>query len=98
MRLQAGDVIPKTPPQQGLQIIDFANHSPYEVYVSAEEIAKGFYNRLFALQGERKTYWTGAAWVTHSSAAIWDFTDRLVEGMWAEDEEGGPAQVSVEAQ
>ncbi|KAL8959555.1 MAG: hypothetical protein Q9183_005609 [Haloplaca sp. 2 TL-2023] len=96
-RLREGGVIPQIPsPQQELEIIDFANHSPYEVYVSAEEIEKGFYNRLFGLQGERKTYWTGAAWVTHSSAAIWNFTDGLVERMWADDD--GPAEVPVDTE
>lgn len=62
--------------------MDFTSHTPYEVYVPAEEIEKGFYTKLSGLQGERNTYWTGAAFVTHSSVAIWNFTDGLVEGMW----------------
>ncbi|KAL9583690.1 MAG: hypothetical protein Q9212_002556 [Teloschistes hypoglaucus] len=81
-RLSAAGTLPKGAGKD-LSLIDFTSHSPYEVYVSSDEIAKGFYNKLFALQGQRNTYWTGAAFVTHSSAAIWNFTDQLVTKMWA---------------
>ncbi|KAL8659922.1 MAG: hypothetical protein Q9202_006903 [Teloschistes flavicans] len=81
-RLSAAGTLPKNAGKK-LELIDFTSHSPYEVYVSSDEIAKGFYNKLFALQGQRNTYWTGAAFVTHSSAAIWNFTDQLVTKMWA---------------
>ena len=81
-----GSIPPKSPgTAEPLEIIDFTNHSPYEVYVSSEQIAKGFYNKLFALQGHRNTYWTGAAFVTHSSAAIWNYTDLLMTKMWSLD-------------
>ena len=78
-KTQSGAAVPN--------IIDFTSHTPYEVYVSSDEIKKGFYNKLFALQGQRNTYWTGAAFVTHSSAAIWNYTDQLVDGMWKENSE-----------
>ena len=82
-RLREQGVLPKQG-QQRLEIIDFTSHTPYEVYVSSEEIAQGFYKRLFGLQGQKQTYWTGAAFVTHSSPAIWNFTGQLVEAMWAD--------------
>ena len=83
-RLRSKGTIPTTiGPAKALDIIQYSNHSPYEVYVSSDEIAKGFYSKLFALQGQRNTYWTGAAFVTHSSAAIWNFTDQLVTNMWS---------------
>ncbi|KAI4092380.1 MAG: hypothetical protein L6R37_007579 [Teloschistes peruensis] len=81
-RLSAAGTLSKSA-GKNLNLVGFTSHSPYEVYVSSDEIAKGFYNKLFALQGQRNTYWTGAAFVTHSSAAIWNFTDQLVTGMWA---------------
>ena len=84
-RLGAAGTIPKpSGERQALQLIDFSSHTPYEVYVTSDQIAKGFYNRLFALQGQRNTYWTGAAFVTHSSAAIWNYTDQLVTKIWSE--------------
>ncbi|KAL8690615.1 MAG: hypothetical protein Q9218_003980 [Villophora microphyllina] len=81
-RLSATNILPKGA-GKNLNLIDFSSHSPYEVYVDSDQIAKGFYNKLFALQGQRNTYWTGAAFVTHSSAAIWNFTDHLVTNMWS---------------
>lgn len=81
-RMQATSFIPKST-HLGPNIIDFTSHTPYEVFVSSDEIAKGFYNKLFALQGQRNTYWTGAAFVTQSSPAIWNYTDQLVESIWS---------------
>jgi len=56
----------------------FSGHTPFEVYVPASAIASGFYNRLFALQGRKNTYWTGAAFVTHDSTLIWQYTETLL--------------------
>ena len=84
-RLRATGTIPgSSEAADKFNIIDFSSHTPYEVYVSSDQIAKGFYNKLFALQGQRNTYWTGAAFVTHNSAAIWNYTDQLVTKMWSE--------------
>lgn len=84
-RLRATGTIPgSSEAADKFNIIDFSSHTPYEVYVSWDQIAKGFYKKLFALQGQRNTYWTGAAFVTHNSAAIWNYTDQLVTKMWSE--------------
>ena len=84
-RLRAAGSIPgSSEAAKTSNIIDFSTHTPYEVYVSSDQIAKGFYNKLFALQGQRNTYWTGAAFVTHNSAAIWNYTDQLVTRIWSE--------------
>ncbi len=86
-RLRAQGSIPKSSgAAKALEIIDFSSHTPYEVFVPSDQIAKGLYNKLFALQGQKNTYWTGAAFVTHSSAAIWNYTDQLVTKIWS----GGP--------
>ena len=51
--------------------VAFANHSPFELVVSADEISTGFYGRLNALQGHRNTFYTGAAFSAHDSSVIW---------------------------
>ncbi|KAK7408946.1 hypothetical protein QQX98_008890 [Neonectria punicea] len=55
-----------------------SNHAPYNVRVSAKEIAHGFYGKLLALEGSRNTYWTGAAFAGHNSGAIWTWNEGTV--------------------
>ncbi|KAI0021950.1 FAD/NAD(P)-binding domain-containing protein [Xylariomycetidae sp. FL0641] len=56
----------------------FSQHVPFNLMVSNDAIQAGFYDNLFDLQGERNTFYTGAAWVTQSSSAIWDYTDHYL--------------------
>lgn len=56
----------------------FSSHTPYGLTVSTEAIKDGFYSKLYALQGERKTYWSGAAFLTHCSSTLWAFTEALL--------------------
>ncbi|KAL2862575.1 amine oxidase, flavin-containing superfamily [Aspergillus lucknowensis] len=60
------------------EILAYGNHSPFNLFVPAEAIARGFYRNLYSLQGNRRTYYTGAAWHAHDSAALWKFTERLL--------------------
>ena len=60
------------------RIVAFSNHSPYFLTVSVDAIKNGFYNELNSLQGERNTYFTGAAWQTSDSTAIWSFTETQI--------------------
>ncbi|KAL8784377.1 MAG: hypothetical protein Q9195_009073 [Heterodermia aff. obscurata] len=80
-RMRARNILPPSPAAE-LKILNLTAHTPYEVYVSSEEIGKGFYTKLFELQGQRNTYWSGAAFVTHNSAAVWNYTDSVVERMF----------------
>lgn len=73
-RLQAAGTIPATDPA----FADYASHTPYELTVSAPDIAAGFYSSLYGLQGRRSTYWNGAAFQAHDSALIWQFTETLL--------------------
>lgn len=82
-RLQNAGTIPPKASMGKFEIVAFSDHSPYEVYVSSDQISRGFYNRLFELQGQKNTYWSGAAFVTHSSPAVWQFTDELVTSIWS---------------
>ncbi|KAG8166751.1 hypothetical protein KVR01_002440 [Diaporthe batatas] len=43
-------------------VVAFANHGSTVPKVSPEELSAGFFNKLYALQGQRSTYWTGLAW------------------------------------
>jgi len=55
-----------------------ANHAPFELHVSAKEIGDGFFEDLRQLEGERNTYWTGAAFAGHNSGLIWEWNEAVV--------------------
>jgi len=59
------------------------SHSPFELHVSATTIAGGFYRRLYGLQGRNRTFYNGAAFVTHDSGVIWRFTEGLLPAIAA---------------
>lgn len=68
------------------EFVEFNSHNPFHFTVSPEEILGGFYDRMEALQGQRKTWFTGAAWSKPASSAIWNFTEYqilpgLMEGL-----------------
>lgn len=65
----------KSPKGTKPEIVQFNDHSPYELTVSVDAIKNGFYNQANALQGQTNTWWTGAAWESHDSSAIWNFTE-----------------------
>ncbi|KAI0143936.1 FAD/NAD(P)-binding domain-containing protein [Hypoxylon sp. NC0597] len=56
----------------------FASHAPFNLMVSNEAIRDGFYKKLFALQGQRHTFYNGAAWHTQDSSVIWQFTEDYI--------------------
>lgn len=56
-----------------------ANHSPYQLTVSTDAIKKGFYRELNTLQGIRGTFYIGAAFESHNTPQIWDFTETLLQ-------------------
>jgi hypothetical protein len=57
------------------EFVGFNNHSPFELTVSTDAIQNGFYQQLNALQGQWRTWWTGASWQAHDSSIIWNFTE-----------------------
>ncbi|KAI9773670.1 MAG: hypothetical protein M1840_006944 [Geoglossum simile] len=71
-RLKA--TLPTTTPEFAV----FSNHSPFLMWVPSNAIAAGFYRNLGALQGHRRTFYTGAAFHTHDSSALWEFTEALL--------------------
>ncbi|KAL3426570.1 FAD dependent oxidoreductase [Phlyctema vagabunda] len=60
------------------EIVFYSNHARFELHVGSQAIRDGFYAKLYDLQGERKTFYTGAAWHTHDSSYIWKFTEALL--------------------
>jgi hypothetical protein len=61
----------------------FSSHTPYGLTVSADAIKNGFYTKLYALQGQRNTFWTGAAFTAHDSSLLWVFTEGILLAMAA---------------
>jgi hypothetical protein len=57
---------------------DFTAHAPFHMTVSARDIGAGFYSKLNALQGQNRTFYTGAAFQTNDSSLIWRFTEELL--------------------
>ena len=58
--------------------VAFTAHTPFNLMVSNEAIANGFYERLYALNGQRNTFYNGAAWQTQDSNEIWEYTESYV--------------------
>ena len=63
------------------EFADFASHTPFELTVPKETIEGGFYKSLYALQGTRETWYTGAAWHTHDTSLLWVFTEGVLQGV-----------------
>jgi hypothetical protein len=61
----------------------FKNHSPYSLVASPRQIRNGFYRDLALLQGRNATFYSGAAFQTHNSAAIWAHLEELLPTMFA---------------
>jgi len=67
------------PPVNGTpEFVGFNAHNPFELQVSVDAIKEGFYTDLLGLQGKRNTFYTGAAWESQNSAAIWNYTEAHV--------------------
>ncbi|CAJ2513094.1 Uu.00g012130.m01.CDS01 [Anthostomella pinea] len=60
------------------EIVALANHSPYGLHMEVDDVKPGYYQKMYNLQGHLNTYWTGAAWVSHDSAALWEYTAEVV--------------------
>ncbi|MGX6606694.1 NAD(P)-binding protein [Micromonosporaceae bacterium Da 78-11] len=73
-RLRTAGTVQTTTPEFAV----FASHSPFELTVSPAAIKNGFYRKLYALQGRNRTYYTGAAFHTHDTSLLWQFTEALL--------------------
>ncbi|KAI5923793.1 FAD/NAD(P)-binding domain-containing protein [Camillea tinctor] len=59
----------------------FSSHAPFNLMVPNEAIQNGFYRDLYALQGQRNTFYNGAAWHTQDSSVLWQFTENYIVPM-----------------
>ncbi|RAO64121.1 uncharacterized protein BHQ10_000133 [Talaromyces amestolkiae] len=60
------------------EFVVFSSHTPFYLQVSPDDIKDGFYGRLYALQGLRNTYWTGAAFRGQDSSDLWRYSEEEV--------------------
>ncbi|KAJ9630972.1 hypothetical protein H2203_001500 [Taxawa tesnikishii (nom. ined.)] len=69
-RLRSHHLVNGTNPQ----FAAIKHHSNYAITVSAKDIKNGFYRRLYALQGHRATYYTGAQFAAQGTVPVFNFT------------------------
>ncbi|KAJ7511222.1 hypothetical protein B0H11DRAFT_1845062, partial [Mycena galericulata] len=50
-------------------------HVPFRLGAAPRDVASGFYGELYALEGRKNTFWTGAAWAEQDSSQIWWWSD-----------------------
>ncbi|KAL4896549.1 hypothetical protein BDV59DRAFT_210178 [Aspergillus ambiguus] len=60
------------------EIAAFASHSPETLMVSVDDIRDGFYKKLYALQGQQSTYYTGYTFCTDYSTPLWNYTSSVL--------------------
>lgn len=60
------------------ELVIYRSHAPFYLQARPEDTKNGFYEQMYALQGLRNTYWTGASWRSHDSSVIWRFTQNEV--------------------
>lgn len=77
-RLRTAGPLPALSPNPEFAV--FSPHVPFELTVSAAAIKGGFYNKLGRLQGQRHTFYTGAAFHVHDSSRMWRFSRDLISG------------------
>lgn len=58
--------------------VAFTAHTPFNLMASNEAIANGFYKRLYALNGQRNTFYNGAAWQAQDSNSVWEYTESYI--------------------
>ncbi|KAI9376631.1 hypothetical protein BJX61DRAFT_550830 [Aspergillus egyptiacus] len=63
------------------EIIAFVIHTPEALTVPVDSVRNGFYRRVYGLQGQQSTYYTGYAFCTDYTPQLWDYTLGVVDMM-----------------
>ncbi|KAF4152968.1 hypothetical protein CNMCM6936_001105 [Aspergillus lentulus] len=65
--------------KEGEQVswVDFSAHGPMHARVSVADLKDGFYQKLYALQGGRSTWWTGGAFSVNFQTTLWQYDELL---------------------
>lgn len=66
-----------------LEWVAFSNHGPMHDRVSKEDLEAGFVQSLYALQGQRSTWYTGGAWASNYQTILWEYNEVLLPKMLA---------------
>lgn len=59
-------------------VVAMKSHGLTVPKVSPDDLRAGFFNKLYALQGHRATFWTGLTWAPDYTPILWDFTETLL--------------------
>jgi hypothetical protein len=67
-------------PYNGQQVnwVSFSIHGPMHARVSVEDVQAGFFQNLYAMQGQRSTWWTGGAFSCNFQTTLWEFDETLI--------------------
>lgn len=69
--------------QTELHWLGFSDHGPMHGHVSKDDVEAGFYQDLYALQGLRSTWYTGAAFSSNYQTILWAYNEILLPKMLA---------------
>ncbi|KAF4538203.1 uncharacterized protein LTHEOB_10973 [Lasiodiplodia theobromae] len=64
--------------KEKLEWLDFGNHKPLQMRGKWADVAQGFYQKAFALNGKRSTYYAGAAWVSDYTSVHWTYLESTI--------------------
>jgi hypothetical protein len=64
------------PEGSNLTFAAFTEHTTTQQHVPAEDVRNGFYQKLYALQGGRSTFYTGRAWTGQFTTILWEFNNQ----------------------
>lgn len=64
--------------RSSLEFAALEDHGPMHLRVGADELEAGFIQDLYALQGRRSTWYTGAAWSAQFTTVLWAYNDILL--------------------
>lgn len=56
----------------------WTDHGVSQLRVSGAELAAGFFSKLYALQGQKSTWLTGAALAADYTSTLWVFTEQVI--------------------
>lgn len=68
----AGDI----PQGSSLDFAAFTEHTTTRQKIPADDVRDGFFRKLYALQGQQSTFYTGRAWAGQFTTVLWEFNDQ----------------------
>ncbi|KAH8594441.1 hypothetical protein B0O99DRAFT_595376 [Bisporella sp. PMI_857] len=67
--------------EEQVKFLAWKDHGPMHLRVGAEDLQKGFIQDLYALQGAKATWYTGAAFSGQYTSIVWAFTDVVIANL-----------------